>query len=124
MRRHKGHILLIETDDLIRNLLQRWLGDEGYKVYALDADRTSRPSEDDGPLVLIIVDLPRPRGARPRIQALTGGRNVPVLALSARFRRGLSGSDEAARRLGVDGVLPKPFTRVELLSAVSRVASA
>jgi CheY-like chemotaxis protein len=38
--------------------------------------------------------------------------------LSGRFRRGLARSAEAARRLGVEMVLPKPFTREELLSAV------
>ena len=42
---------------------------------------------------------------------------APVLARSARFRRGLAGSAEAARRLGVKGVLPKPCTRKEPLAA-------
>ena len=35
-----------------------------------------------------------------------------------RFRLGLTGSTETARRLGVKKVLPKPFTRAELLAAV------
>ena len=41
-----------------------------------------------------------------------------ILVLSGRFRRGLPGSAEAARRLGVKKVLPRPFTRKELLLAV------
>jgi CheY-like chemotaxis protein len=44
---------------------------------------------------------------------------APILLLSGRFRRGLAGSAEAALRLGVKRVLPKPFTRNELLSAVA-----
>jgi CheY-like chemotaxis protein len=43
---------------------------------------------------------------------------APVLILSARFRRGLAGSAEAAHRRGVKKVLPKSFTRKELLAAV------
>jgi CheY-like chemotaxis protein len=43
---------------------------------------------------------------------------APILVLSARFGRGLAGSAEAARRRGVKKVLPKSFTRKELLAAV------
>ena len=59
-----------------------------------------------------------PRGAQPLIDALRAVYAAPMLILSARFRRGLEGSAEAARRLGVRKVLPKPFTREEFLSAV------
>jgi DNA-binding response OmpR family regulator len=41
---------------------------------------------------------------------------APVLVVSARFRRGASTG--VAQALGVSQVLPKPFTREELLSAV------
>jgi len=40
------------------------------------------------------------------------------LLLSARFRQGMGSSSSVARQLGVRNVLPKPFTRDELLSAV------
>ena len=50
--------------------------------------------------------------ASPDLLALASNR------MAARFRRGLAGSAEAARRLGVQAVLPKPFTRTELLTAV------
>jgi len=38
--------------------------------------------------------------------------------ISARFRRGLEASASASWQLGVRKVLPKPFTRRELLAAV------
>jgi hypothetical protein len=44
--------------------------------------------------------------------------SAPILAVSARFRRGLGVSKDAARRLRVRKLLPKPFTRTELLAAV------
>ena len=108
MLRKGGFIAIQEEDDLIRELLERWLGEAGYAV---------RPSGNEAPL-LVIADVPSPSGAQARIEALQAVYAAPVLVLSARFRRGLGSSDEAARRLGVTKVLPKPFTREELLSAV------
>lgn len=105
----KGFIAIHEQDDLIRGLLERWLGEAGYTV---------RVAGDEPPS-LVIVDVPSPRGAQARIQALQAVYAAPILVLSGRFRRGLAGSTEAARRLGVKKVLPKPFTRRELLSAVN-----
>ena len=104
----KGFIAIHEEDDLIRELLERWLEEAGFAV---------RGSTNGSP-VLVIANLPSPRGAQARIDALREVYAAPILALSGRFRRGLAGSAEAARRLGVKKVLPKPFTREELLSAV------
>jgi DNA-binding response OmpR family regulator len=52
------------------------------------------------------------------IRSLRVQHAAPILLLSARFTRGLGASVEAAQRLGVRKVLPKPFTREELLVAV------
>jgi DNA-binding response OmpR family regulator len=106
--KRKGFIAIHEDDDLIRELLERWLAEAGYAL---------RAAGDEAP-VLVIADVPSPRGAQARIQALQEMYAAPVLVLSGRFRRGLGTSDEAARRLSVRKVLPKPFTRDELLSAV------
>jgi len=104
----KGFIAIHEDDDLIRQLLERWLGEAGYSVRSV-AGESPR---------LVIADIPSPRGAQSRIEALRAVYAAPILGLSGRFRRGLAGSADAARRFGVRKVLPKPFTRKELLSAV------
>ena len=109
-----GHILIVETDDLIRELLERWLGEAGYGVV-----RRGRPAPRRG--------RKRPAGHRQhlqparrrgRIRSLQAAYPAPILVISARFRRGLGASTNAARELGVRKVLPKPFTREELLAAV------
>lgn len=105
----KGFVLILEEDVLIRELLERWLGEAGYAVSA---------AGDEGPS-LVIADVPSPRRAQSVIQSLRAVYAAPILVLSGRFTRGLAGSAEAARRLGVKKVLPKPFTRKELLSAVA-----
>lgn len=107
----KGFIAIHERDDLIRELLERWLGDAGYSVH---------PAAGESPR-LVIADVPSPHAAPSRIEELQAVYAAPVLVLSGRFRRGPAGSAETARRLGVRRVLPKPFTRKELLSAVDEM---
>jgi CheY-like chemotaxis protein len=111
----KGTIVVVEEDDLIRALLERWLGEAGYAVVAANCEN---PTRGDPPC-LVIANLPRPIGAEALVSSLQAAHRAPILALSARFRRGLGTSLETARRLGVRNVLPIPFTRKELLQAVS-----
>lgn len=105
----KGFVLIQERDALIRELLDRWLSEAGYSV-AANGDEKPR---------LVIAGVSSPHRAHALIQSLQAVYAAPVLVLSGRFRRGLAGSAEAARRLGVRKVLPIPFTREELLSAVA-----
>lgn len=117
--RQEGHILVVETDDLIRGLLECWLGEAGYSVAA----RSLRKLKPAGRIRerlphLIIVDVPRPLSAEALIESVKEVYPSPILLLSARFRRGLGASMDVASRLGVRKVLPKPFTRAELLAAV------
>jgi DNA-binding response OmpR family regulator len=106
----KGYVVVLEEDPLIRPLLERWLGEAGYRMAPRMAPGEEKPA-------LVIADIADPQSAEALIGSLREYA-APILILSARFRRGLAGSAEAARRLGVKKVLPKPFTRKELLSAV------
>jgi DNA-binding response OmpR family regulator len=110
-----GYILLVESDDLIRQLLERWLRDAGYAVVIGHSIAT--PVCGEVPR-LVIADIPSPLGAESVIRSLRAVYAAPVLVLSARFRLGLGASADVAQRLGVRLVLPKPFTRKELLGAV------
>jgi DNA-binding response OmpR family regulator len=112
--KRREYVAVVETDELIRELLERWLTEAGYEVLAAAQGapaRRERPS-------LIIANVPNPRSAQELIASLKAAYAAPVLALSARFQRGLASSRNAARSLGVRRVLPKPFTRKELLVAV------
>jgi DNA-binding response OmpR family regulator len=106
----KAYVVVVEQDPLIRPLLERWLNEAGYEVSAGARAGEGKPA-------LVIADVPDPRSAEALIRSLQEYA-APILALSARFRRGLAESAEAARRLGVKKVLPKPFTRKELIAAV------
>jgi CheY-like chemotaxis protein len=110
----RSYIVIVEPDDLIRELLERWLAGAGYQA-------VPAAKKDVLPMVkprLVITDISEPSRAGNTIEALQAAYAAPILALSARFRRGLGGSSEPAQRLHVAKVLPKPFTRQQLLRAV------
>lgn len=113
----KTNILIIEHDDLIRGLLEEWLGEAGYRVTHASACETASVDAAD----LVIVDIFMPKsGCQEAIAKVN--RTLPaaaVIAISAQFRAGLGCSDEIARQLRVRKVLPKPFSRADLLAAVN-----
>jgi DNA-binding response OmpR family regulator len=111
----RGCIVIVESDDLIRELLERWLGEAGYRVVVSAKDHSPNKVMPQ----LVIADISSPDSAGTAIEALATAYSAPILALSARFRQGLGGSEAAAHRLQVCKVLPKPFTREDLLDAVS-----
>src|SRR5256885_14383235 len=100
---------IMEEDGQTGGFRERGRGEAGYVV----------PPGGAAPPRLIIADVAEPQSADDRIAALRAVYAAPILLLSARFRRGLGSSADAALRLGVQKVLPKPFTRSELLAAVS-----
>lgn len=115
----KGRILVVEQNDLILRLLERWLGEAGYTVVVGTSASLARAVGEEGEPELVIIDVPTPRSAEETIKSVKEVHTSPILLLSARFRRGTGSSTSVAHELGVRNVLPKPFTREELLSAVS-----
>ena len=111
-------ILVVEPDDLILGLLERWLGEAGYAVVVEASLTPPQVNGDVGEPHLVIIDVPDPLGADKIIKSVREVHASPILLLSARFRLGTGSSNSVARQLGVRSVLPKPFTRAELLSAV------
>ena len=112
----KGCVVIVEQDDLIRDLLARWLTEAGYEI----AMEGTQPSA----AVLVIADVPHPSRAESVARDLATRYTAPVLITSGRFRRDAAASDEAARQFGVRRVLPKPFTRDEFLVAVGETLQA
>ena len=113
----KQRILVVEPDNQILGLLERWLGEAGYAVVVESSLRPPQAGNGRDPH-LVIIDVPEPLGAEKIIESVRQVHAGAILLLSARFRQGMGSSSAVAHQLGVRNVLPKPFTRDELLSAV------
>src|ERR1700741_344552 len=112
-------IVIIEEDDLMHGWLKEWLTAEGSAVRGQRLHELSGTEGAD----LVIVDLYRPRetGAEGVLAVQQAYPGVPVIAISAQFRPGLESSWWAARALGVQHLMAKPFTREDLLAAVRAI---
>jgi len=112
----KKRILIIEHDDLIRGLLDEWLGAAGYHTRHAQACEADSGGEAD----LVIIDFFMPKlgcqGALAKLKAAQP--KAKVIAISAQFRSGHRCSTEVARQLNVFKALSKPFSRTDLLAAV------
>ncbi|CAN5431094.1 hypothetical protein BH11PSE9_BH11PSE9_17080 [soil metagenome] len=112
--RARYRIAIVEPDDQIRQLSERWLRAAGHQVEVLTIEVLQ---QGDG-FELIIADVADPHAALPFIRRVQAMHDAPVLLTSARFRRGQNASTQLAQQLGVKAVLPKPFARAELLRAI------
>lgn len=107
-------IAVVESDDLIRQLVERWLTDAGHTVIAAVPDTLGGLRVD-----LVIANISSPRAAAPLVRRLKALQHVPLVLLSARLGRGQGASASLIRQLGAAAVLPKPFTSDELMHAVA-----
>ena len=113
-------VLVVDDDDVIRDVLAEALSDEGYDVVACEdgaeaLDRTRRCRPD-----LIVLDLMMPRldgwEFRRRQLEIDGLRDVPVIVLTA--ARNL---EQQVQSLRPAAAMAKPFNLGLLLRTVERV---
>lgn len=117
------HLLVVDDDNRIRDLLKEYLARAGFRVTAAsDADRARRLMDLlDFDLVVLDVMMPGENGVEftKALRARPGeaGR-TPVLMLTAR-----GASDERIEGLsaGADDYLPKPFEPQELLLRIENI---
>ena len=113
------HILLIDDDREIRDLLARFLDRHGMRVTAARDGREARRAWPAGHYQLVILDLMLPGESGLDIARwLRTISDVPILMLTAM-------GDETDRiiglELGADDYLPKPFNPRELLARIRAV---
>ncbi|MDQ8002868.1 MAG: response regulator [Pseudomonadota bacterium] len=116
------HILIVDDDREIRELISAYLVKNGLRVTAVPTGRHMRIAlEQSGPFDLVILDLMLPgEDGLTLCRDLRAGKHkaLPILMLTAR-------GDEADRILGLemgaDDYLPKPFAARELLARLRAV---
>jgi CheY-like chemotaxis protein len=110
------HILVVDDDPSIRELVQEILEDDGYQVITVaDGDEAISHLATDPPVLMLLdLNMPRVTGWEVTERVQRTGPRVPIVFMTAGNR-----AQREAERYGVCGWLAKPFDLDELLHAVA-----
>ncbi len=114
------HILVVDDDREIRDLLARFLETHGFRVSTARDGREMRRCLSQGAHALIVLDLMLPgEDGLALLRGLRGeGVRTPVVMLTA---MGEETDRIVGLELGADDYLPKPFNPRELLARIRAV---
>ncbi len=118
--RESRHILVVDDDREIRELVRRVLEKEGFRVTRAADGAEMRKRLEAGAIDLIVLDVMLPGKDGLALCRDLRGQNVtiPVILLTAR-------GDEIDRVLGLemgaDDYVPKPFSARELIARIRAV---
>jgi CheY-like chemotaxis protein len=118
-------ILVIEDDDLVRNLLSIMLGKEGYEVVTASNGKEGVESFLKDSVDLVITDLimPEQDGIETIIELKKIAPNLKIMAISGGGQLGFGKVGaldylNVAKTFGACKILSKPIERQELIDAV------
>ncbi|MCB1759704.1 MAG: response regulator [Gammaproteobacteria bacterium] len=114
-----AQILIVDDDPEIRNLLEQYFVNNGYRALAVGDGRAMRQMLEQAAIDLVILDLMLPgEDGLELCRNLRAQSRIPIIMLTAR-------GDEMDRILGLemgaDDYLPKPFNPRELLARTKTV---
>ncbi len=120
MTQLKAHILAVDDDDRLRDLLKRYLAREGHDVTTAKDAASARKFMSAMAFDLIILDVMMP--GEDGLSLLKGLREqksqTPVILLTA---RSLPAERIEGLKLGADDYLPKPFEPEELALRIGSI---
>ena len=112
-------ILLVEDNEMNRDMLTRRLERRGYQVViAIDGDQGVRRAQAEAPdLILMDMSLPVLDGweATRRLRAMPATQAIPIIALTA---HAMAGDREKALAAGCDDYDTKPIEFARLLGKI------
>jgi two-component system response regulator CpxR len=113
------HLLVVDDDAELCQLLQEYLAPEGYDVEAVHSgvEGVERALSGDHALVVLDVMLPDVRGFEV-LRQLRAQSRMPVLMLTA---RGNEQDRILGLEMGADDYLPKPFNPRELCARIDAI---
>jgi CheY-like chemotaxis protein len=122
--KRNADILVIDDDEIMRDLVTDWLEAAGYSVRKATSCRSwiGQLLGQQAP-ALIVTDMfmPGPCGADAIAKLKKQHPGTALIAVSGHFNSGEGLSAEAARAAGANGALAKPIKRAELLRMVAEL---
>jgi two-component system phosphate regulon response regulator OmpR len=113
-------ILIVDDDVRLRRLLERFLGEQGYRVRAVEdvAQMDRLLAREIYSLIVLDLMLPGEDGMSACARLRAEGNTTPIIMLTAK-------GDETSRiqglEIGADDYLPKPFNPRELVARMKAV---
>lgn len=115
-----NHILVVDDDRRLRDLLQRYLSENGFRVTTASDAATARIKLGSLAFDLIVLDvmMPGESGLDFTSELRDGNNAVPILLLTA-----MGEAEDRIRGLerGADDYLPKPFEPRELVLRIRTI---
>jgi len=120
MTARSTRILVVDDDVRLRDLLTRYLAEQGFEVRAIpDARDLDKRLQRDPPHLLVLdLMLPGEDGLAVCRRLRGAGENVPIIMLTA---KGEEVDRIVGLEMGADDYLPKPFNPRELVARIHAV---
>ena len=119
MEKNKFHILVVDDDDKIRQLIKQFLSENGFIVSSAENAEKAKSKIEVFNFNLIILDVMMPgQSGYELTKELKQSKNIPVILLTA---KGEVESRIRGLELGADDYLGKPFEPQELLLRINNI---
>jgi two-component system, OmpR family, phosphate regulon response regulator OmpR len=113
------HLLVVDDDRRIRDLLSRFLAEEGYRVSTAETAKDARAKLGGLSFDLLILDVMMPgESGFDLAKSIRGQSDVPILMLTA---RDAAESRIKGLEIGADDYLSKPFEPRELSLRIANI---
>ena len=119
MNKFKEHILIVDDDDGIRNLVQQYLKDNNFLVTTASSAEDAKRKTDIIKFDLIVLDIMMPGKTGLEFTYENKKKiDTPILLLTA---KGEASERIEGLEVGADDYLPKPFEPKELILRINNI---
>ena len=119
MKKFEAHILVVDDDDGIRNLLKKYLSEKNFLITTASSAEDAQEKILTIKFDLIVLDIMMPgQSGLDFISQNRGKINTPVILLTA---KGQPDERIEGLEIGADDYLPKPFEPRELVLRIKNI---
>ena len=119
MKKFKAHILVVDDDDRIRELVKQYLNDNNYMVTTADSSEDAEKKINIIKFDLIVLDIMMP--GKSGLEFTNENKkkiDTPIILLTA---KGEATERVEGLEIGADDYLPKPFEPKELILRIKNI---